>query len=148
MYTPHITPLALKVLEGMSTDTKAAVITALREARVLVVKGWTQGVNARDKNGDPAMLWPSGCAEPPVCWCLHGAIAMASDTLRRGGVVPYDIQVPAADQLSVQLERTGWQPKEENKHWFVQYNDDPGRTVEDILTLIDNTIAHIEESKV
>lgn len=52
------------------------VASLLADALSRVREGWTQGVSARDENGDEVYPFDMEAAR---CWCLTGAIAAASE---------------------------------------------------------------------
>ena len=89
--------------------------------KLLIEKGWTQGVRARDRAGEPA---PAG--DPRACsFCLLGAFAR---TCEESSVDSSNGRLRALLAL--------WTAKATAKG-IAAYNDEPGRTKEDVIALID-----------
>lgn len=89
--------------------------------QLLVEKGWTQGARARSVEGG---LVPAG--DPRACsFCLLGAFAQVCN----------DLQVGSSDARFRALSAL-WTAKATTKG-IAAYNDEAGRTKEDILALID-----------
>jgi hypothetical protein len=109
------------------SNTTPTVLDVLREARRLLAEvGWTQGAMGRDANGTRLYLWDEG--EPtPVCYCLAGAISVAS-----GG--PRTTAYRDARRALLGFLRYG----------LAVWNDAPSRTREDVLALLDRVIAEQE----
>lgn len=86
----------------------------LTEARGYVAQGWTQGATARMSDGTPI----SPRKDAAVCWCIVGAALRAGDP------------VEAWSALAAHL----------NGCLVTVWNDAPGRTQEEVLTLFDKAI--------
>lgn len=102
-------------------------IEALTIVRQRLEQGWTQGTDARDKF-DIGVGPESYLA---VTWCISGAI----ETLRSGDDYTniYDVQDAITNQLY----------QERNGNSFVEFNDAPERTQQEVLDFIDRTIASL-----
>lgn len=101
----------------------APLLVVLHHARALVERGWTQGSEARNADGDKV---PAASRE--ACqWCALGAVLAVID--QRGGSF-----TPAFDALSAQIP----DPAHCGAVWL--YNDDQGRTKDEILALYDRAI--------
>jgi hypothetical protein len=97
----------------------SAFADKLREARTLIERGWTQGVSARDCNGNP--IDP---AEPHAAsFCTVGAISRAFD-------FDYDESCPAHDLMARVVDGA----------WVDKWNDAPGRTQAEVLAAFDKAI--------
>jgi hypothetical protein len=87
------------------------------------LEAWTKGDNARDQDG--ARVDPQ---DPrATCWCLIGAIAMQG---HYSSVASYEIR-----QTLV---------KDGRCDSIAAFNDDPDTTHDDVLGLLDKTIARLE----
>ena len=99
----------------------------LRAARELLSKPgtWTQGVMARDASGQKSQAPWSPHA---VCWCLEGAIQRASDATR------FEARTATPRDVLLAIEKEVGQKA-------ARWNDDPSRTQEEVLALLDRMIA-------
>lgn len=110
---------------------KSKELKILKHTRELISKGWTQNTYARDKDGEPT---PSSRNEDKaVCWCLFGALIKA------------DLKMMNEDDYSPHffikyLEEFESKLGEDIPRW----NDDPQRTQQDVLNLLDNLISELE----
>lgn len=103
----------------------ARTVEVLREARRLIAeRGWTQGEYARDAAGRACE--PVGAT--PRCYCSIGALIAASQN--DGGY---------AQAFGALLSAIG--------NGVVAWNDEPRRSVEDVLRAFDRAIAAAEASK-
>lgn len=85
------------------------------EVEALIRHGWCQGTSARNKEGTPVFAH-----HPDACqWCLSGAISKAA------AAYPIPIEADAVQALSAVTKRA-----------IISWNDTPGRTVEEVLQVI------------
>lgn len=99
-------------------------VDILKAAKQLLVdKGWTQEAFARDTTGDKVRAW----AGEARCFCGIGAIRAAV-----GGIQPGE---PACYALA---DAIGAKDCYED---FFEFNDAPGRTVDEVLAVFDKAIA-------
>ena len=97
----------------------SSAVEILKAGRAKIVKGWTQGIYARDIYGDKiADSYPGA-----VSWCAYGAVHGACN-----GWAPY-----AVVRYLIRALPEGWESVSD-------YNDDTERTQSDILRLYDNAI--------
>lgn len=114
-----------------ASEVRATPLTVgnfLREVRAVVEHGWTTGCEARKANG-----FSANYSDPEaVCWCLVGAYFLVSDThfgwLRFG---------PEFDAIKVHTIGT----ISEQSCTVAKWNDAKERTLEDVLTALDNAAA-------
>lgn len=106
-------------------DKRITKVQELQAIRNVVARGWTQGCAARDANGNAV-----GSLSPDaVKWCLAGARSRAwEDNARREG------PVNLSEYL---LPGSGG---------YVNWNDAPGRTQEEVLAFLDEAIK-IEQAR-
>ena len=94
----------------------------LTEARGFIERGWTQGICARDSDGEPVPA-----KDPSACeWCVVGAVWAA---LPEGRIIS-----DYTDLL------TGQAPYD-----VALFNDNEDTTKEDILKVFDEAIARCED---
>ena len=123
----------------------------LADARILVAQGWTQTVLARDKEGKECE--PAG--DEPCSWCLTGAVACALNRRVHAKLVEMD-QAPWVEEVLT------WRANKEylyNAEGSIRrlieeangmcrlsflWNDHKGRTAEEVIAAIDQTIHHIQ----
>lgn len=100
----------------------------MQEARDLIAnpEHWTQGVAAKSANGTPVM--PS--AECATSFCMYGAL------IRKA--VEYSAHLP----LLVIALRTAL-----HGSFISEYNDAPHRKHEDVLAMMDLTVARLKAAK-
>jgi len=99
----------------------------LREAKRLIEeKGWTQGTYARDSRGE-ACDWNGATA---LCFCAEGAMFAAAEALRA--------DAGAECAAGFLIEQVTPAPS------IVAYNDQPGRSREDVIAIFDKAIALAE----
>ncbi len=91
-------------------------VKQLRAARERIVRGWTQGVLARNAKGG----WVEPYDEDAVCWCAVGALLADGDVELQGD----DRQVDGI--------------------YIIVWNDTPGRTQADVIAFYDRRIAAAE----
>lgn len=100
----------------------------LKAARELLSKpgAWTQGVMARDASRQRGVAPLDSAA---ACWCLEGAVGKASfDTRFEPGRTATPTQVLKVIETELGQKASRW-------------NDDPARTQEEVLALLDRLIA-------
>lgn len=100
-------------------------------ATILENHGFSQGANARDANGVMTTVTPAHAWPQPVAFCAYGALCRAGmgqpDTINYFDVAcTEDRALDALDQHSP----TGG---------IVSFNDTPGRTKEEVVTLMRHT---------
>lgn len=100
-------------------------LDGLKEARRLVEAGWTQGVAARDHEGQPVAPQSSTA----VCFCVLGAISRVT----RSSVSMFNIILKTFDAV---VPGDGWATE--------KWNDAPGRTQTEVLDAFDRAIALAE----
>lgn len=103
----------------------------LVETRKLIEQGWIQGVNARNEYGASVA---SGSPDA-TCWCLQGGLLRVARDLNKSG---RDIMLVADVLDNTALLR--------GSNDLVNYNDTPGRTKDEVLQLIDDTINSLEDN--
>lgn len=102
----------------------------LAKVRKLLQRGWTQGVFARDRSGDSTAPRDRNA----TCWCLTGAVDRAATDDRRS----LTERVQANEDLRRALRST-LPPR-----WagdLVAFNDCRSRRLDQVLALVDKTIA-------
>lgn len=98
-----------------------SVIETLSKARgLLETKGWVQGTY-RDSNG----------------FCLVGAIQEVKDSFYPTGIYPHLLQSVLDTGYEIDYSIHDDVP-------LFDWNDEPNRTMEEVLELIDTTIARLE----
>jgi hypothetical protein len=97
----------------------ADAVKALVEARAMVAMGWTQGVYARDADGND--IEDCDDTRDAACWCASGALHLSGGTF---GSHARSALVAAIETSDI----AGW-------------NDDPARTQEEVLAAFDKAIA-------
>lgn len=97
----------------------------LLEARDLIAKPehWTQGTSARDASGTP-VISREDCA---TSFCMYGAISRAAGM--------HNIH---KEVLATELRTTIHGPS------IAEYNDAPNRKHEDVLAMMDATVARLK----
>ena len=113
------------------TQHSDAMLTILRDARALLVRGWTQYTAARDADG----LIIFSDHPTATCWCLSAAIAVAC---AKGGTYPYarEQHLDLLLTFSAEIGRV-------DILWSIieTWNDTEGRTQADVIDLVDLLIA-------
>ena len=119
----------------------------LADMRVLVEKGWCQGIYFQDKEGN-TLWWSQGLENPEkigAC-CLTGAIDLVS--CLTGAIDLVSCLTGAIDLVShpkfgsiVKVIRSVMPEHSPPLH---VWNDAPGRTKEEVLALLDKAIASLE----
>jgi hypothetical protein len=85
----------------------------LEDAAIIVLRGWTRGAWARDKDG---ALMRCNHSEA-TCWCLSGAVELAARRATPLGVDPYSYINPVSGRLARGLAaRTAKSAVEFNDH--------------------------------
>jgi hypothetical protein len=118
------------------TNDIAQTVAQLKAMRGLIATGWTQGTFARDGAGRDVNY-----SDPAACqFCIAGAEGRVLEDGNLGYVgYSWDYLREALDQIDSHRERA---------FGLVGYNDEPGRTKEDMLTLIDTAIGLAEADTV
>jgi hypothetical protein len=108
---------------GGEVTTKAILF----RARALIERGWCQGVDARDENGQRINPWNPGARS----WSLLGALVTAEDT--EADVVAHVELDQFARAVALLGEVTGTSSLQE-------WNDEAGRTHEQVLAVFDSAV--------
>lgn len=95
----------------------------LTRVRRLIESGWTRGAWARTESGSPC--WEDNTNA--VCWCLSGAVQKVFS-----GDESTQTRIDLTRALVRNLPAGFWD--------IPAWNDEPGRTKEEVLALIDKTI--------
>ena len=106
------------------------LVKSLQIARGYLEKGWTQNASARNESG--AIIgphWPQA-----VCWCLTGACTRSAFDII-GDIAP-DLNYLRVEMIDALRITIGYEP--------VIYNDSEGRRKEDVLMIVDATIARLK----
>ena len=123
--------------------TQAAVYTAaaiLSEARGLLLRGWCRCAQARDSNGRAVPAW----SENAHSWSLLGALLASWHGQQGAEALSTDDTVVAnlldtralGDATQALGEVTGTASLE-------QWNDEPGRSVADVIAAVDLAVARL-----
>lgn len=95
---------------------------------------WCQNVPARDRNGNPVQ----SVSADAVSWCAHGRIAAVAH--RNGDIGGFGHVAAAA--CSMLRNAVVNIPGPKKPGWSVSvWNDEPGRTVQQVAALFDRNIA-------
>jgi hypothetical protein len=115
----------------MSTSLKQLFQTT---RTVITETGWTQGAFARDANGRPNGI-NHVTGERCACYCLSGAVDRATNILfgEDGG---WNI-THAADTFLTELVQQKFSPELRS---YIEWNDQKGRTVKEVLDLLDDAV--------
>lgn len=98
-------------------------VEVLKRTRELVAQGWCQEAFAKTKHGQPC-AW----SEPEAGqFCISGAVRRAAYSQGRGN--RYELWKRAGDAIRLIVPD------------FVSWNDEPGRTQQEVLDLLDRAIA-------
>ncbi len=112
----------LGVLEGLDRERVLQVLTTARE---YLERGWIQGVAARSITGEPCSH-----SDPNACrWCLTGAVSRAAFTNKWQDCYPYLTAIISLLASS-----------REDARWVCVWNDQPGRTQEEVIELVNRCI--------
>lgn len=114
------------------------IATKLREAAALVDKGWTQGTNARDAERNPV----ASTDKRAVCFCAFGALRRATDDNFATALA-----VEHANQ-QVRLEFGDAFTERFRPSDAVNFNDEPGRTKEEVSALLRRTADRLDTGTV
>lgn len=103
----------------------------LLSTRDLIASGWTQNVHARNTYGLPVPYF----SEEATCFCLNGALLRVvrsemENSLEKGEKVFF-----AVEDLLLACQSA-----------YITWNDAPGRTQVEVLSLLDRAIALAPES--
>jgi hypothetical protein len=109
---------------------KTETIEMLRKARGFLERGWAQGSFAVDAEGEKVVPGDdSACA-----WCVQGSLLAASNWKASA-------ETELITTVLLEYSRKGRSPESAS---IVKWNDTPGRTKEEVLTLFDKTIERLE----
>lgn len=115
-------------------STNVAVLTSVIETRRLVYNGWGRQTFARDANYHMC-YWGSNDAR---FFCLMGAIYRATDWRNTyNSKLCLDVIEAVVDHIGIEVY--GQEPSE----CVVFYNDAPKRTKDEVLDVLDRTIASL-----
>ena len=108
------------------------MLAVLKKAREKIEKGWTQLAYARRPDGT-VVHSNHGDAN---CWCLSGAIDCAYK----------ELELDDRSTLSSGAYRAVYDTIVQENHvdTIAEWNDRPGRTVEQVLAVLDRTISDLE----
>ena len=124
----------------------------LADARSLVAQGWTQTVLARDKEGKECE--PAG--DEPCSYCLTGAVACAINRRVHAELVEMD-KAPWVEEVFTWRANKEYVLNAEGpvrglieeansmSHLAFLWNDHKGRTAEEVMAAIDQTIDYIQK---
>jgi hypothetical protein len=105
----------------------------LQEARRLVAESWCRGADARDAEGNEVEPWDDAAAS----WSLLGAmVAVLEAEAARGGELPLSELGSALYALANLIETES----------LVDWNDDPRRTQDNVLAVLDRAAATYEDN--
>lgn len=120
-------------MDEVTTEELRAALTSARER---IAQGWTTGELARDSRGTPVNPWSPSA----TCWCISGAVAAGVQPEGSFPVVAAGhslaIYLRALDQLQAVAGRDGLP-------FPVAWNDHQGRTLDDVLALLDQALANL-----
>lgn len=108
----------------------------LRGAINIVQNGWTQGTNARNSFFDPVPPDADSACE----WCLMGAVYRSSGLSAVAPYFDYEKSLSDSSRTFEVLEKVAEHPN------LAEWNDSPGRKVEDVLALLKRALEQ-EKSK-
>lgn len=102
------------------------VVATLRQAREVVARGWTQRALARDRYGITVAPRSPGA----TCWSLQGALIVVGD--------PEPFVGPCARRIAEHIGTCG---HDRPTAIITQWEDDPRRTLGEVLDVLDRAIA-------
>ena len=108
------------------------VTEILQGAKIHLYEGWTQGVDALDKED----IVCSPLSPHAVCWCLGGAIRRASRTLDNTNPVDRVAEGSARERVHAQLKKSYGLTWETMEMW----NDNRNRSKEEVLNAVQAAI--------
>ena len=125
----------------------STMVDLLSRTRSVLARGWTQGASARAQNGTPVVLSTSDY-ERAVCWCLSGAVFASTPQdkdnrnqvnrmlWRAGRALSYPMDL----ELGIDNRRIG--PDDDRRYrWLLEeFNDEEGRTQDEVLALVDKAL--------
>lgn len=120
----------------------------LRGARVVLEQmGWCQGANARDSTGREIQLFtgmPAKLNPAAASFSLYGAVCKAAE----GKPQPESARMWVV--LNDQADKALKAPRggNNNVHPIVGYNNSPGRTVADVIALLEAAAVECETMRV
>jgi hypothetical protein len=122
----------------LSGDTITALAILTRADELLSEPSkWTQSTSARDSDGNPTALDGPRAA----CWCLHGAIIRANKELADGDPSKLEDSEPECEEAEDALDACLMDSFPVAPKGYVDFNDRPGTTFEDVKHLLRCAIA-------
>jgi hypothetical protein len=118
----------------------AVAIKCLKAAREKLAKGWSKGWFAFDAAG----VRCDSHDEKAVSFCMMGGITAgikAAGLVLESGCIIQSVSVYVREEV----EKTILALDIPGKHHLAGYNDHPDRTQEEVLAVIDTTIARLEK---
>ena len=108
----------------------------LVEARAMVAGGWCQGVGARDERGESIMVRD----EAAVCFCMTASVDRAQAA--RYGAFGFSLKYrdPYRAQYNTAMRDLC---REAGTVDLPKWNDEPGRNVQQVLTVFDRAIERL-----
>jgi hypothetical protein len=110
----------------------------LMEARGLLLRGWSRGAQARDRNGTVVAAW----SEDASSWSLLGSLLATWRHQNAGSldqdVVAHTIDVQALGHATAALSEIAGPASLE------EWNDEPGRTITDVIAAIDDAVQMVD----
>lgn len=121
----------------MNGETATAI---LHDVRVLVERAWTQGAYCRLTDGGVLALSSKLHLQPerPIAYCLQGALDVTC--------LRYDQTLAESETLrELLVELIGLNPGKRSDEFALEHwNDAYGRTLDEVLQLIDAAIARLQ----
>ena len=102
-------------------------------------EGWTQGAYARDKNGKQVDEFSRNEA---TCFCIMGAAANVARKLQNGSSKDYDEAIMRVD-MNYAIRNALEHDWGESIRSIPDFNDNPRRTQEDVVQLLNDTIKRV-----
>lgn len=125
----------------MKQSTEQRALDALVRMRDEVLTGpekWTQGYLARTKGAGPIQPWNKDA----VCFCLAGALDLVTHRGEAGNPGDWQARDIAHKELKGVLNRL---PDAHLRDEYIHvWNDEPERTYEQVIELLDKTINHLQ----
>jgi hypothetical protein len=117
------------------------VAELLRDAADHVARGWIQGYEAIDANGQPVLA----SRLDAVAWCAYGAMIAASHAPMRTRSPEFD---SAEDFIAMAMEDRVAAGDEEARLSYRLWNDQPGRTQGQVVSVLATAAAMAAEAGV
>ena len=112
----------------------------LREARGLLLRGWCRGAQARDGAGGGVPAW----SEDARAWSVLGAL-LASWHREQGEGIDVDVAGHSVDARALG-DATAALGEAAGTASLELWNDEPGRTLDEMTTAIDRAVEMLERS--